>query len=443
MHQYPNLYHHKAGDNHILFNPLHVGKVVVLNKDGYELLNELNKFSLQELVDQGYKKSEIEKAILVFRREYIVYKNQPVEVNFPKSEKLDIWLQTTNQCNLRCPYCYVKKNNQQMSLAKGKQIVNYLFSSAEKNNYKTIVLKFAGGEPTLCYDFVKQISVFASEMARKKEIEFKPVLVTNGTLINKKWCNLLKHYNFHVGVSVDGWGEVNDRTRIDLRGKGSFKRIKRSLKLLKQYQVRFNLEAVITRHNYEDIYSLAKRAYEKYNNILYLNLLRTSEMDVDAKEQLVNDLAPIIDSIKKIIDFYDQENVEEPIYGGILALMKFEKPRRTFCAAGDTFAAIGPDGYVSACHMLLQKTNLFRIGSGDFITNLKSKAKGLAYQGSVDQKEQCRACKWRYICSGGCPREVKSAIDKSSPYCDLYKEIIPELINLEGRRLIRENLVND
>jgi uncharacterized protein len=59
---------------------------------------------------------------------------------------------------------------------------------------------------------------------------------------------------------------------------------------------------------------------------------------------------------------------------------------------------------------------------------------------SVEEKEGCRDCTWRYWCSGGCAVATFRATgryDIKSPNCNIYKAIYPEALKLEGLRLLK------
>jgi uncharacterized protein len=59
---------------------------------------------------------------------------------------------------------------------------------------------------------------------------------------------------------------------------------------------------------------------------------------------------------------------------------------------------------------------------------------------SVEGKKGCRDCEWRYWCTGGCPLltyKTSGRYDVKSPYCRVYKAIYPELLRLEGLRLLK------
>jgi uncharacterized protein len=59
---------------------------------------------------------------------------------------------------------------------------------------------------------------------------------------------------------------------------------------------------------------------------------------------------------------------------------------------------------------------------------------------SVDEKADCSTCIWRYRCAGGCPLQAWRASGEytaTSPNCAIYRALYPEVLKLEGRRLLR------
>jgi uncharacterized protein len=59
---------------------------------------------------------------------------------------------------------------------------------------------------------------------------------------------------------------------------------------------------------------------------------------------------------------------------------------------------------------------------------------------SVEAKEGCRSCEWKYWCTGGCPALTYRATgryDVKSPNCRIYKALYPEMLRLEGLRLLK------
>jgi sulfatase maturation enzyme AslB (radical SAM superfamily) len=59
----------------------------------------------------------------------------------------------------------------------------------------------------------------------------------------------------------------------------------------------------------------------------------------------------------------------------------------------------------------------------------------------VDKIPGCKDCKWRYICGGGCAFQTKynfGTFQHTSPYCGVYKAILPVVVELHALQLIRE-----
>lgn len=78
----------------------------------------------------------------------------------------EVTFQVTNQCNLRCDYCYEHhKGPESMSLETGKRIVDLLIRMWEEDKpggfiskkTKTVILDFIGGEPLLEAPLVSDI----------------------------------------------------------------------------------------------------------------------------------------------------------------------------------------------------------------------------------------------------------------------------------------------
>ena len=56
------------------------------------------------------------------------------------------------------------------------------------------------------------------------------------------------------------------------------------------------------------------------------------------------------------------------------------------------------------------------------------------------EKEGCRDCTWRNWCAGGCSLltyRMTGRNDVKSPYCNVYKALFPEMLRLEGLRLLK------
>lgn len=150
----------------------------------------------------------------------------------------EVTFQVTNQCNLRCDYCYEHhKGTESMTLETGKRIVDLLIHMWEEDkpggfinkSTKTVVLDFIGGEPMLeaplisdiCDYFFKQCAVKCCTLASGARISIS----TNGQnyfepqvqAFVKKFAPFLS-----LNVSIDGHKALHDAHRVDINGNGSF-----------------------------------------------------------------------------------------------------------------------------------------------------------------------------------------------------------------------------
>lgn len=156
-------------------------------------------------------------------------------INSPHSKC--ITFQVTEDCNLRCSYCYQScKTHRKMSLETAKAAVDMLLAADERTNqYITstevagVVLDFIGGEPLLEVELIDQIlDYFVAQTFRLHHpwaTRWKASMSTNGTLYFRpevqrfldKWA---KHLS--LSISIDGDKQLHDSCRVFPDGSGSY-----------------------------------------------------------------------------------------------------------------------------------------------------------------------------------------------------------------------------
>ena len=105
------------------------------------------------------------------------------------------------------------------------------------------VVPFAwqGGEPTLLgiEFFQRVLELQARYLPAGWQVE--NAFQTNGILLDEEWCRLFREHNFLVGLSVDGPAELHDIYRRDKGGNPTHSRVLRSMHLLQEQRVDFNV----------------------------------------------------------------------------------------------------------------------------------------------------------------------------------------------------------
>jgi uncharacterized protein len=154
-------------------------------------------------------------------------------------------------CNLNCEYCFYLEKQALFGPDENFRMSDDLLSAFITNyitSQHTPIVEFVwqGGEPTLLgIDFFKRVIELQRQFSETKTITNS--LQTNGTLLNDEWCAFLKKHNFMVGISLDGPQDIHDRYRHDRKGKGTFDRVIRGLKLLQTHKVDYNVMACVAR----------------------------------------------------------------------------------------------------------------------------------------------------------------------------------------------------
>jgi len=154
-------------------------------------------------------------------------------------------------CNLACEYCFYLEKQALFEPGEQYRMPDHVLSAFIAkyiSSQPTPVIEFVwqGGEPTLLgIDFFKRVVDLQKSFTKCKTITNS--LQTNGTLLTKDWCRFLKRHRFLVGISLDGPKEIHDRYRKDHKGRGTFERAMRGLKLLQEHGVAYNVLACVAR----------------------------------------------------------------------------------------------------------------------------------------------------------------------------------------------------
>ena len=150
----------------------------------------------------------------------------------------DLTFQVTEDCNLKCSYCYQgNKTHNKMNFATAKKFIDYLFENKNNpdffyNEEKTLgfVIEFIGGEPFLEVDLISEIiDYFEYKFLQYPDSSWLLYhaynFSTNGTLYNTpKVQEFLKKYReiIHMGITVDGNKQLHDSCRLFPDGSGSY-----------------------------------------------------------------------------------------------------------------------------------------------------------------------------------------------------------------------------
>lgn len=209
-----------------------------------------------------------------------------------------ITFQVTEDCNLKCTYCYQhNKSHNKMTFKTAKNFIDGLlndkYSICTKENTRTIICDFIGGEPFLEIDLINQICNYLFEQMIKLHHPwlslFKISICSNGILYNtEKVQQFFKKFNNFIDftISIDGNKELHDSCRIDLNGKGSYDRAIQAMKLYRQqYNKQMGTKLTIHPNNvnylFNAIVNLINEGYTQiYANCVFENVWNQYYADI-------------------------------------------------------------------------------------------------------------------------------------------------------------------
>lgn len=163
-------------------------------------------------------------------------------------------IQPTPFCNLDCKYCYLpdKANTVRMSIPTVEAAVKLVADSPYTSPAGFTVVWHASEPTVLPPEWYRDAFVAINNV--ECPVPIRHSFQTNGTLLNKEWCDLILEHNIRVGISIDGPAYLNDRHRVSRAGKGTFTQALRGMKLLKNHGIDFHTITVLTSDslNYAD-----------------------------------------------------------------------------------------------------------------------------------------------------------------------------------------------
>ena len=147
------------------------------------------------------------------------------------NESQQLTFVVTQECNLRCGYCYMvgKNNEHRMTFETAKRIVDYFIDNRDilfTTDY--VILDFIGGEPLLELELIDKIVDYFRLTAYKKKSKwfgrFRISIQSNGILVGtEEFQKFLRKNNnlVSVGITIDGTKEKHDMQRVFPNGEGS------------------------------------------------------------------------------------------------------------------------------------------------------------------------------------------------------------------------------
>lgn len=306
----------------------------------------------------------------------------------------EVFIYLTNNCNLRCPYCYMfsgEKKVDELSFDQWKVVLDALYTAG------ITALTFSGGEP-LMYQYFVEICEYAASLG------FHICVLSNGILWTETLVNRLASLLDEVQISLDGYDEDSYKF---VRGSNDFQKVMESISLLSNSNVPLSISVTPLYENLEEFsvhyYDFGRKLLDLYPE-LYIKfsfeLIPGRDISVSdemnsvyrkAIGKIVNDLYPEYYAENFYINLKEMKRIDGCGYGGV---------------------TIAADGNLFWCNRIFeQKTfgNVLSMG----ILEIQDMAMNIKKKVSVEHITPCSTCPIKFICGGGCRLRFKEVQEKN------------------------------
>jgi len=309
----------------------------------------------------------------------------------------------TEQCNLRCDYCFVKKKSKNaFTIETAKQALDFLvlYSGNKEDLYYTLL----GGEPLLEFKKILQLLDYAEDISTQTDKKIHFDATTNGVLLSE---DILKKGNGRVKylLSIDGDEETHNKHRVMIDGKGSFASVFNKIELLKKYQSWVGTRMTICPDTVANLTKNIEYLFNKGINQFLIGMCYGPEWDEKT-------LRIYEDELTKTSEYYN-ERVSNKDPFRITLFEKEENMNNCLignwgCRAGRNGVTVTANGNIYPCSKFIGlesfSCNEYCLGNiYEGITNLSSREQ--LFNMKSESFIECSKCSEMNSCVGGCPAE--------------------------------------
>jgi uncharacterized protein len=176
----------------------------------------------------------------VRRLEALPASTQSVIADSLLERSLELYINSTEQCNFRCKYCYEDFAKGRMSPPVVESVKRFI--SRRTVGRKQLLLNWFGGEPLIATDIVLDISRHAKAVCDERGITLSGSVTTNGSNLHEtNMAALVAAGLTFYQVTLDGDRAGHDAIRVRADGKGTFDTIWNNLKALHKTDLNFSI----------------------------------------------------------------------------------------------------------------------------------------------------------------------------------------------------------
>ncbi len=362
---------------------------------------------------------------------------------YPRHERTfrptQVTLFPTNNCNLRCSYCYAFGGEgggngeplTKMDLRCAQRAIDLVAQNALERRgegdgtHNFLVSIHGNGEPFCAYDLIQEIVWYGQDVSERLDIPAVFNAATNGVLTEEQLDFVVANFN-SVNVSFDGLPAFQDANRPTAGGRGSFAAVDRTMRRLAEAGVGFGVRTTVTDAMVDAMPDIVAFVASNYPGIEQLHFepvwecgrCKTSDTGMPASDVFVRRYLEALEVA--------QEHGVRLVFSGARQDVLVD----TFCKVSSGSFTVTPTGDVTACYEVSYasdpRSERFFFGrydpEGDRFVFDQQKLDALSTL-CVHNIRFCDDCFCRWHCAGDCAAKVLDGIDVDEHHGSVRCEI--------------------
>ncbi|MBK8541991.1 MAG: radical SAM protein [Ardenticatenia bacterium] len=306
---------------------------------------------------------------------------------------MDLTFILTEQCNLRCRYCYQKDfHDTRMPVDVAVKAIR----AAIRQGADSLALTFFGGEPLLEAPALFEIMAEARRLEAEQRVPITAKVPTNGLLLDDSILRQAAEQRVFISLSFDGVEPAQNAGRLTPFGEGSFAAVERALKRLLAWGHPFAVYSVVTPANVKHLAASRQYLWESGVRIIINALDYAADWDERAVRELQSQYQLVGKLYRKLLKRKESFYLE-PFDSRIAQWTRAGESRH--CTPGVSQLTIAPDGTLYGCVEYFYR-RLSSLGHVDSWLNRESVKAAARDRSAVP--EECRDCGVRERCNNMC-----------------------------------------
>ena len=454
LHASARMFDHALERGHVLFNPDRPGLPIVVNDwiagmaAGFAHGAHIGEVlaGLPEQVDLGQALDVIEylEGRGFLRSEPTPARYTATEFSVDSSRSMGLWVHVNNHCNLDCDYCFVEKFKSTMNPETVARTVEYIRSTVESRKLREVLVKFAGGEPTLSLGTMEDFHDRLEEALRPLGTQLHFGILTNGTILYPALLEFIRRTRATVAISLDGYGaETHDIFRVYRKSRrGSWDKILANIETLKSHRVPISINATISEQSCPSLPELLAWITENgfRTRIGVVRQPGGSWASGDRREEYARLTSAVNAAFEAAFTELEKPQRSIDLKNGLAVCeLHFDSPTTTApCGIATNHIVVQDDGALASCPMT---TREFSVPAGpDLFAAARLTFPHDPTDRNHDDEKNCLDCQWFPVCTSGCPvtnLRIKGKAFTISPLHAFYDYVIPRYLVFFGRKLLQ------